>query len=432
MASSGSAWAKPISWALDAEQHEAAMAVAKDDSSSTSDASDQQQRDFPSLAAATKGSKKKKKKAQSMSLAEFTTGKPVSHNSSARLAFSSSSAGLTPDELLLLPTGPRERSAEELERSSFRGFGQSYGGARGRAAASGEDPNPSRWGPSRPSDEPRRGGFGGSGGGSDRDLGPSRADEVDDWGSAKKSVVPERRERGGAGGFFESQSKADESDSWISSKRTAPPADGRRFGSGGGFDGPREGRGGFDMFTKEGSNGGGADSETWGRKKDVAGSAAWRREEEKGSDGRRRLVLQPRSLLLSNGNNGEPAHGEQDKGATEKKTKGSNPFGEARPREEVLAEKGQDWKKIDEKLETRKIGDAPPERSSFGKKVYGAANGTQRSPEGRTDRGLGGTPTQLRHQLQGKTRLRTQHLKFESYTNDGLRNTDSSNRWAIP
>ncbi|RRT64743.1 hypothetical protein B296_00034068 [Ensete ventricosum] len=33
-----------------------------------------------------------------------------------------------------------------------------------------------------------------------------------------------------------------------------------------------------------------------------------------------------------------------------------------------------------------KIRDAPPERSSFGKKGYGAANGTQRSPEGRTDR----------------------------------------------
>ncbi|KAF4373635.1 hypothetical protein F8388_025329 [Cannabis sativa] len=37
------------------------------------------------------------------------------------------------------------------------------------------------------------------------------------------------------------------------------------------------------------------------------------------------------------------------------KPKGSNPFGKARPREEVLAEKGQDWKKIDDQLESLKI-----------------------------------------------------------------------------
>ncbi|RYR34533.1 hypothetical protein Ahy_A10g049480 [Arachis hypogaea] len=37
------------------------------------------------------------------------------------------------------------------------------------------------------------------------------------------------------------------------------------------------------------------------------------------------------------------------------KPKGPSPFGEARPREEVLAEKGHDWKKIDEQLESMKI-----------------------------------------------------------------------------
>ncbi|KAG6592244.1 Eukaryotic translation initiation factor 4B3, partial [Cucurbita argyrosperma subsp. sororia] len=40
----------------------------------------------------------------------------------------------------------------------------------------------------------------------------------------------------------------------------------------------------------------------------------------------------------------------KDEGMTAR-SKSSNPFGEARLREEVLAEKGQDWKKLDEELE---------------------------------------------------------------------------------
>ncbi|CAD5176241.1 unnamed protein product [Musa acuminata subsp. malaccensis] len=372
MAASVSAWAKPGAWALDAEEHEATM--TKGDENASSETAQQQQDDFPSLAASK--TPKKKKKAQAVSLAQFTTGRPVSHGAAGRV--SSSSKGLTSDELLLLPTGPRERSAEELERSSARGFGYAYG-ARGRA--SGEDTNPTRWGSSRVSDEPRRGGFEGSGGGSNRDLEPSRADEIDDWGAAKKSFVPQRRERGGGGGgFFESQSRADESDSWISSKSVAAPPDGRRIGAGSGFDGPRSRMDGFEMFNKEGSNGGRADSESWGRKKDFTDSETWKRDEERSSGGRRRLVLQHRSLPLSNANTGEQALGEQEKESTEKKSRGSNPFGGARPREDVLAEKGQDWKKIDEKLEAMKIHNASLEKTSFG-----VTNGTRRSPENHTD-----------------------------------------------
>ncbi|WOK98811.1 eukaryotic translation initiation factor 4B3-like isoform X2 [Canna indica] len=381
MAASVSAWAKPGAWALDAEEHEAAIAMGKDDDNSSGGAPAEQQQDFPSLsAAASAKTSKKKKKAQPISLAEFTTGKPVTHGAASRVA-SSAYKGLISDELLVLPTGPRERSAEELERSSSRGFGYSFG-ARGRA--SGEDSNPSRWGSDRTYDEPRRGGFGGSSGGSSRDLEPPRADEIDDWGAAKKSFVPERRERGG-GGFFDSQSKADESDSWISSKSTAPPADGRRVGGGAGFGGPRERMGGFDMFSKEGSNGGRADSDTWGKKKDFADSEPWKRGEEMNSGGRRRIVLQPRSLP-SDGNNGEQVQDDKDNESTEKKRTGSNPFGQARPREEVLAEKGQDWKKIDEKLETLKIRDAGPERSSFDNKGFGMADRTSRSPDNPADR----------------------------------------------
>ncbi|KAG1361925.1 eukaryotic translation initiation factor 4B3 [Cocos nucifera] len=359
-----SAWGKPGTWALDAEEHEATMEPRKEDKgydSSDSTSSHQHHQpsaDFPSLTAASKVSKKKK--SQRLSLAEFTTGSAVTHGA-GRLQ-SSSSKGLTADELLVLPTGPRERSTEEIDRYSSRGFGySSYGGGTGgRGRISGDDSN-SRWGSSRVSDEPR-----GPGSGSDRDLGPSRADEIDDWGAAKKSVVPERRERGG--GVFDSHSRADESDNWISNKIAAPPSDGRRT-NGGSFDGPRERRGGFDKFNREGSNGG-PDSDTWVKKRGEASSG-----------GRPRVVLQPRSLPLARRSNEEPSHGEQPKGSTEK-SKGSNPFGGARPREEVLSEKGQDWKKIDEKLEAMKIREAPPERPSFGK----VGSGPRSLPENRIER----------------------------------------------
>lgn len=365
-----SAWAKSGTWALDAEEHEAAMDSRKEDKgydssdSTSSPHHHEPSAEFPSLATASKVSKKKKP--QRLSLAEFTTGSAVTHGA-GRLQ--SSSRGLTTGELLVLPTGPRERSAEEIERYSSRGFGYSSygGGAGGRGQISGDDSN-SRWGSSRVSDEPRRGGYGGPGSGSNRDLGASRADEIDDWGAAKKSVVPERRERGG--GFFDSHSRADESDNWTSNKSAAPPSDGRRT-NGGSFDGPRERRSGFDKFSREGSNGG-LDSDTWVKKR-----------EEAGSGGRRRLVLQPRSLPLAKGSNEELSRGEQPKWSTEK-IKGSNPFGGARPREEVLSEKGQDCKKIDEKLEAMTILEAPPERPSSGK--TGNGNGPGSLPEDRTER----------------------------------------------
>nr|XP_010934180.1 eukaryotic translation initiation factor 4B3 [Elaeis guineensis] len=365
-----SAWGNPGTWALDAEEHEAAMEPRKEDKgydssdSTSSHHHHQPSADFPSLAAATKISKKKK--SQRLSLAEFTTGSAVTHGA-GRLQSSSSSKGRTTDELLVLPTGPRERSTEEIERYSSRGFGYSSygGGAGGRGRISGDDSN-SRWGSSRASDEPRGPSYGGPGSGSNRDLGPSRADEIDDWGAAKKSVVSERRERGG--GIFDSHSRADESNNWISNKSAAPPSDGRRT-NGGSFDGPRERRGGFDKFKREGSNGG-PDSDTWVKKR-----------EEASSGGRPRLALQPRPLHLAKGSNEELSRGEQPKGPTEK-SKGSNPFGGARPREEVLSEKGQDWKKIDEKLEAMKIREAPPERPSFGKMGSGPGS----LPENRMER----------------------------------------------
>ncbi|XP_077220679.1 eukaryotic translation initiation factor 4B3-like [Tasmannia lanceolata] len=349
MATEVSAWAKPGSWALDSEQQEPLEILQKDNERFDSDLTQQKPlSDFPSLSAATI-KPTKKKKSQPVSLAEFTTGKIVTHGGSKAQA-QTRPVGLTQEELTFLPTGPRERSAEELERSSSRlggGF-RNYG--------SGEEANSARWGSSRVSDEPRRNG----GLGFNRESAPSRADEIDDWGAGKKSAPPafERRDRGERGGFFDSQSRADESESWVSNKSFVT-SETRRGGLG--FDGYKEKRGGgFEMFQKEGLNGG--DSDSWGRKK------------EEGS-GRPRIVLQPRTVPVSNGEGLARA-------------KGSNPFGEARPREEVLAEKGQDWKMIDEKIESMKIkelGSGGLDGPSFGKKSFGSGNGRGGLSEDRTE-----------------------------------------------
>ena len=317
MATTAPAWGKPGAWALESEEQEA-MEILKQQ-----DAPLEPSAEFPSLAAAATTKISKKKKGQTLSLAEF-------NKASGKLQ------GLTHDERVMLPTAPRERTAEELELGNSRGFNNYYGG--GRSRSNGGEDSASRW-DSKVSDEGRRGAN------RDRDLAPSRADEVDDWGANKKSF--ERREKGG--GFFESQAKADLQESWVSNK-TAPLQENRRPG-----DGFRERRG-FDLFNKDGG------SDSWGRRKD---------------EGERpRLKLQPRTLPI------ERNEGERSQILNEEvKSKGVNPFGAARPREEVLAEKGQDWKQIDERLESMKIRE---EGQSLSKKGFGLGAGNE--PGERTER----------------------------------------------
>lgn len=307
---SASPWGKPGAWALAAEQ--------EDDQA----ASPQEAADFPSLASAAAAKPTKKKKAQTLSLAEFTTGKAVTYGAAK------------PGDRVVLPTGPRERSQEELERARFGGGSRGYGGGGGEE---------SRWGGGRGfGDEPRRGG------GVERDIGPSRADEDDDWGAGKRTAATLPPPRGR---MFESHSRADDSGSWVANKGLAPsppPPESRAR------------RGGIDTFV------GAADSaESWGRKKEEAVAVG---------GGRRRLVLQPRTAPLGNGEGSSNSN---------TKAKGANPFGEARPREEVLAEKGQDWKKIDEELESLKIKDsgAPSDGSGVGRKGLAMAGPAEERTE---------------------------------------------------
>lgn len=383
MAATVSAWAKPGAWALDSEVNESELqkeeSVKVDNHSNGGGAGGLS--DFPSLAAAA-STKTKKKKPQTLSLQEFSTYSAAKQSQSAAAA---ATKGLTPEEVLMLPTGPRERSAEELDNSRLGGGFRSYGYDRqGRGSSD---------------DSRRQGGFRRD---TDREIAPSRADETDDWGATKKTLAGngfERRERGERGGFFsDSQSKADESDNWAANKAFVPSSGrrfdsrgsfgsngsdsdsdrwtkrkeeegGRKFGSGGGaFDSLRERRGGYE------STNGGVDSENWGRKREETGGAG---------GGRPKLNLQPRTLPLSEGQNGnEPVP------VPVAKPKGANPFGAARPREEVLKEKGQDWKEIEQKLESLKVKEVS--ESSDGapivKKAWGSPNGKAIFREDRTEK----------------------------------------------
>ncbi|KAJ9132734.1 hypothetical protein P3X46_033571 [Hevea brasiliensis] len=333
-----SPWGKPGAWA---EEHEDELRQQQLDSPHNTDAFSGES-EFPSLAAAAANKQPRKKKNQTLSLAEFAT------YGSAKPSQPTQSRGLTHEDLLNLPTGPRQRSAEELERARLSGGFKSYG----MSNRNGDDSSNSRWGGgnSRVSSRDRD---------VSRDLAPSRADETDDWSKLKKSPVGNGYEKRERGSFFDSHSKADESDSWVANK----PTETRRFGAtNGGFDR----RGSFDSLSRDrngsySSGGGAADSDNWGRKKeDVNGTGSVRP----------KLVLQPRTVPVSNEN------------GTAAKPKGSSPFGEARPREEVLAEKGKDWKQIDEKLQSLKInGNKEIEKgersnsTSFGRWSFGNGRG---------------------------------------------------------
>ncbi|ONK71403.1 uncharacterized protein A4U43_C04F8190 [Asparagus officinalis] len=130
---------------------------------------------------------------------------------------------------------------------------------------------------------------------------------------------------------------------------------------------------GFDLFNREGMNGNRVDSDSWGKNR-----------EDNGGSGRPRLVLQPRTLPVVNGCNGEEKKEIESKREERKeidtKIKGANPFGEARPREEVLKEKGKDWKEIDEKLEAVKLREGG---NPAGRKGFEVGNGLK---EDRTER----------------------------------------------
>ncbi|BBN16413.1 hypothetical protein MPTK1_7g06070 [Marchantia polymorpha subsp. ruderalis] len=297
-----------------------------------------------------------------------------------------------------------DRGAGDREPRGERGFGGGFDRDREERRGMGRDRDPRDDGPSRadeadnwgaskktslPSSYVGSGGGGRGGGGydddrsdrggrmSDRDL-PSRADEDANWGTSKKSVPAPVEgfgdRRGGRGGGFEERrsgggfedapggiSRADEVSNWGAAKKsmptTAPP---ERRGGGGGFD--------------TSYRDAGPEADRWSRREAPSARDDLVRPAE-----RRRLVLQPRSipvetaltlplLIDRNGENERPHSSHSTRsdrsvavsenslmgdGVVAKSKPRSNPFGAARPREDVLAEKGQDWRKLDAEFDSK-------------------------------------------------------------------------------
>ncbi|XP_042005177.1 eukaryotic translation initiation factor 4B2-like isoform X1 [Salvia splendens] len=259
-------------WAAETEREEAEQREAEEKAAAGS---------FPSLKEGVSTAKQKKK--TKMTLQEFRVMPSQGH-------------GLTPEEMLRLPTGPKERSAEEMQHGRLGGGFSNYGSNSGRREFEGrksygfEDDG---W-----RQQPRVSEF-------DQ---PSRADEVDNWGSMKKqTALPDHdsRESRVSGKYspLGGASRADDVDNWASMKKPVSQPRNSSFGSR-----PETDR--------------------------------WARNESFGS----RSEQNP-SLSLSS---------PKIEGVEGVKVNKPNPFGAARPREEVLAEKGLDWKKMDSDVADKK------------------------------------------------------------------------------
>ncbi|MQL88332.1 hypothetical protein Taro_020885 [Colocasia esculenta] len=314
-------WGRIGAWAAEAEAAEAEereAAEAAEAAAAAAPAADTES--FPSLKEAA-STKPKKKKNAVMSLSEF-------HSAASSSSGPRESRRLTPDEMMRLPTGPRQRSDEELEfgrgglGGGFRSYGlggsrrDDVGGGGGRRPFGGFD------------DEPMRRG----GPSSDFEQMPSRADEVDNWASLKKPLAPAplsgmdsgRHDRyealGGRGGA----SRADDVDNWAAGKKPLPSRH-SGFGSGYRSSAPE-------------------DSDRWAR--GTGGQFP-----SNGDRERPRLVLDP-----PKGDAGAPSE--------PVKTTRPSPFGAARPREEILAEKGLDWRRLEAEIETKKTSRPTSSHSS--------------------------------------------------------------------
>ncbi|KAL5213893.1 hypothetical protein ABZP36_003045 [Zizania latifolia] len=265
---------------------------------------------FPSLREATAaggGKPKKKNKGTTLSLSEFSGygAQGQRRGSAAPL----DSRGLTPEEMMMLPTGPRERSAEELDRSrGFRSYGSGFGSGGGERRGGFDDDG--RRGPSRDSD---------------LDM-PSRADEVD-WATNKKftSALGESSRHDRFGGPSP-MGRADDVDDWSRDKKPLPSRY-TSLGTGGGF---RESPGFRDSP-------GPSDSDRWIR------GGGFTPMSHNGERERPRLNLDP----LKRDPSATPTP------PAEVARNRPSPFGAARPREEVLAEKGLDWRKIENEIEQK-------------------------------------------------------------------------------
>ena len=299
-------WGGIGAWAAEAERAEAEeqeQAAAAIETAAANTAAESER--LPSQKGANKMKPKK------MSLFEFRMGDYMQQDPSME------SKGLMQDEMIQLPTGPKQRSIEEMQHSQLGGGFQSYrlsGAPQGQMRDRDGDINHS-WGGNRVL-------YGGFDGDcrvqSPRALDfnqPSRADQVDKWATTKKYFPSPSIDSGRhawynrlGGGTSGRGSRADEVDNWAIGKKPLP-ARSSTFSLG------------FrDSFLEP---------DHWTRKDFCEDSHE-----------QPRLILNPPSReVISNDLIG---------------CNRPNPFGHARPREEILAEKGVDWKKLDSEIEYKK------------------------------------------------------------------------------
>ncbi|KAK3154532.1 hypothetical protein QOZ80_2BG0191710 [Eleusine coracana subsp. coracana] len=296
-------------WALDAERAEEEEREAA--------AAPTPAAGFPSLREAAGGAKSKKKnKGTTLSLSEFAGYGPA-----RRGAAPAEPKGLTPQEMMMLPSGPRERSADELDQTRLGGGFRSYGGGD-RRGGGGFDDDGRRGPPGR---------------GADLDA-PSRADEDRDWNMSKKSFTPAPAADSGprnryGGGAPASVGRADDDADWSRGKKPMTPSAPSRY--------PSLGSGGGAIRDAPGAT----DSDRWSR---AAPSNNGERE-------RPRIVLDPpkRDASASPALPAEAGRGSRP-----------SPFGAARPREDVLTEKGLDWRKMETEIDQKKTGRPTSSQSS--------------------------------------------------------------------
>ncbi|KAF9603113.1 hypothetical protein IFM89_033838 [Coptis chinensis] len=287
---SNNVW-KVGAWAADSEQAEAEERERERLSANPTTA-------FPSLTEAAAVTKPKKKKGQTMNLQQF-------NNMGSSNDFSmESNKWITPDKMLRLPTGPKERSAQEME---FKSYGPSASASEGSwGGAGGYDHDDER----RP---------------------PSRADEVDNWAIGKKPISRmdySGRQEGKYSSLGSGGSRADEVDNWALGKKPIVVRPSSSFRDTAGMESDRWVRGLAPPLPRDGGD---------------------HRE-------RTRLVLDKPSGVLND-----------NVKVTAAASSRPSPFGVARPREDVLAEKGLDWKKLDSDIEARKNVSSRPTSSHSGR-----------------------------------------------------------------
>ncbi|KAK8937813.1 hypothetical protein KSP40_PGU006879 [Platanthera guangdongensis] len=243
-------------------------------------------------------------------------------------------------DVLSLPTGPRERTAEELEQSRVRGPFRYHGYGTG----GGNDAAPSR----------RRPDF------SLHDNSSRRADEADSWASTKKFTPTLDSDRQERHGFIRNvgASKADGVDNWsIGKKFIAPPPPKTHYGFGSGFrdSDPDSVSRPDPPLTRTSPFGAARPREEVLAEKGLD----WRKMEteielKKGLSSASSQSSRPSSVQSSRPGS-SVSHLSGEGASPSPRPPKVNPFGNAKPREIILEEKGMDWRKIDLDLEHRGV-----------------------------------------------------------------------------